>query len=211
VYVPSRPAPHLAPVRAVAPEPRIGPSRAGCYPSAMKRILLSASVILAGLAAHTPAHAGLTLGVDVGPNFVLNTPEGEAQGVDLDKSAGIGVSARAGFLLDAKLIKLIPEAKLGFEDPGAPNAFRIMGGLRVNVLEGFSPVAFAHLGGLVGDIEGFCWDIGAGLDFTLIPKLNLGAYVAYNRAEAAPFDLDDLTGDGAWEWIQAGGAATIMF
>lgn len=199
-------------VPAVALEGRLGAAEPRCYPRRMHKTSLFALALGCGLSASPPAWAGLALGVDVGPNFVLNAPDSGAQGFDIDKSAGIGVSVRAGFLLDAKLIKLTPEAKLGFEDPGAPNAFRIMGGLRINLLEGFSPVAFAHLGGMVGDLEGFCWDVGGGLDFTLIPKLNLGAYVSYNRAENRPFDLaEEFIGSDAWEWIQIGGAATIMF
>jgi hypothetical protein len=173
----------------------------------MKKTLFSVLLVAGLLIGARPAFAGLTLGVDVGPNFVL-----EPSGIDLDKSAGIGVAARAGYMFDAKILKISPELKFGFEDPGAPNAFRIMGGLRVNLFEGFSPVAFGHVGGLVGDIQGFAWDVGGGIDFTLIPKLNLGAFVSYNRADDSELTLGSFTSDGAtWEWVQVGGAATIMF
>ncbi|NJK88523.1 MAG: hypothetical protein HC923_03405 [Myxococcales bacterium] len=175
------------------------------------RPLLVTPFFVVGALAFTtpPAQAGLMLGLDVGPNFVLNAPDSGEQDLDLDQDAGIGIAARLGYQLDLKILKLIPEAKFGFEDPGAPDAFRIMGGLRVRLLEGFSPVAFAHLGGLVGDLEGFAWDVGGGIDFTLIPHLALGAFVSYNRAENRPLNLDNFEGPDAWEWLQVGAAVTF--
>jgi len=158
----------------------------------------------------SPAHAGFTLGLDLGPNFVLNDGIGD---VSVNESAGIGFAGRVGYMVDAKLLRLTPELKVGFEDPGTPDAFRILGGLRVNVLQGLSPVAFAHLGGLVGDLQGFAWDVGGGVDLTIIPKVDLGIFVSYNRAEDSPLEqVADLTGeDPAWEWIQVGAQATLHF
>lgn len=87
-----------------------------------------------------------------------------------------------------------------------------MGGLRVNLFEGLSPVAFAHVGGLLGDIEGFAWDVGGGVELTMIPKLKIGAFLSFNRADNSELTWDSFSRDGAtWEWIQLGAAATITF
>jgi hypothetical protein len=165
--------------------------------------LFLAAGALGATEARAEDSSGLALGFEVGPTFVVSD-------FDIGDSVGVGFAGRLGYLMDLGVVKLTPEVKLGFESPGTPDAFRILGGLRLNLFSGISPVAFAHLGGLVGDINGFGWDAGGGLDINLGP-LALGAFVSYNRADNRNFTFDNLTGDGAgWEWIQIAASVTLV-
>jgi opacity protein-like surface antigen len=165
----------------------------------------TAALCLSASAAH--AKQGLAVGLDVGPNFVV---EDLAPGAD---SAGIGFNGRLGYQFDGGVLRLTPEAKVGFESPGAPDALRVMGGIRMSFLKGLQPVAFAHLGGLIGDLEGFAWDIGGGLDFAAGPFM-IGANVSYNRVEEQEFSFANLTDDpgaDAYEWIQVAASVGFVF
>ncbi|HJL41695.1 MAG TPA: hypothetical protein RMG48_10365 [Myxococcales bacterium LLY-WYZ-16_1] len=167
--------------------------------------------------APAPAEAGLSLGLEVGPNFVLtDTDPFSVIQNGLGDDAGIGISARGGYSFEAGLFTITPEAKLGFESPGGPDAFRILGGLRLALAKGVAPVVFAHAGGTFGDLEAFTWDVGGGLDLNFIPVLHPGVFVSYNRAESSPgvleaargFDFDE---PGSWEWLQIGISVTLNF
>jgi hypothetical protein len=146
---------------------------------------------------------GLSLGFEIGPNFVVDNQ-------DVGDSVGIGFSGRAGFQLGAGLVFITPEAKVGFESPGAPDALRILGGARAGLSLPVQPVVFGHLGGLVGDLEGFAWDVGGGLEFN-VGSIALGGFVSFNQAEVGGDLFDTPLTDGAtWEWVQVGGAVTIV-
>lgn len=177
----------------------------------MKRTL-SYTIVGLGLIAASHAHAQpggdgqVAVGLEVGPNFVAEDLPVGAENV------GVGFSGRLGYQMGS-VIKVTPELKLGFESPGAPDAFRIMGGLRLGLGVGlFTPVAFAHLGGLAGDqISGFTWDVGGGADIELGP-VALGAFVSYNRAEDQQLTFAALTDDAsAYEWVQVGASVTLRF
>ncbi|MGF1510930.1 MAG: hypothetical protein ACFB9M_15665 [Myxococcota bacterium] len=181
-----------------------------------------AAALLAVCAWSAPsmARAGLSLGVDAGPNFVTTDIDGlEAVGIE---DVGIAVAGRIGFAFDLGPVVVIPEARLAFEDAGTPDAFRGMGGLRIRLGTVFTPVVFGYAGGLVGDIEGFTWDVGGGFDFLVSPSFALGLYASYNRAENPPefvndaSFLDDLMElpvlpglPERWEWIQVGLSASF--
>ena len=125
---------------------------------------------------------GPSIGLEIGPNFVPND-----QGTN--ESVGVGFAGRLGYELRSGLVFITPEVKLGFESPGTPEAFRLMGGARAGIATAISPYAFGHIGGLVGGLEGFAWDLGAGLDFDVGP-LGIGAFVSYNRAENQELSLE---------------------
>ncbi|MEM7676820.1 MAG: hypothetical protein AAF449_12525, partial [Myxococcota bacterium] len=133
-------------------------------------------------------------------NFVVT------DGDRLSESAGIGVNGLIGYHLHAgRRLFVTPEVKLGFESPGTPNAFRIMGGLRLGLRSDIAPVGFAHLGLLSGDLDGLAWDVGGGVRFNF-DHLALGAVVSYNRAEAQDF----LGFEKAFEWVQVAGTISIV-
>lgn len=184
----------------------------------MSKLTLVAFLVGAGLfGAPSTASAGLSLGVELGPNFVLNDTDvfqSLTGGEDLTSDAGIGFSGRVGWGLQAGLFTFTPELKLGFESPGGPNAFRIMGGLRTALAKGFAPVIFAHVGATAGDIEAFTWDVGGGFDLNFIKVVHPGIFVSYNRAESSPAGLDGLVNidaPGNWEWVQVGASLTLQF
>ena len=157
------------------------------------------AIVLTGITSTAYAHEGPELGIEVGPNFVLND--------GLDESVGIGVNGRIGYHLHSGSVFLTPEVKLGFESPGTPNAFRILGGLRMGLLSDTTPVAFAHVGGTVGDLDGLAWDVGGGLQINF-DAVALGATVAYNRVEGQ--DLIPAVGRRAFEWIQVAGSVALV-
>lgn len=167
------------------------------------------------MAAPGEAEAGLTLGLDVGPNFVVSdVPELADNLADpFGSDVGIGISGRAGYSFGAGFMRIAPEAKFGFESPGGPDAFRILGGARLTLAKGVAPVVFAHLGATLGDLEAFSWDVGGGLDLEFIP-LSPGIFVSYNRVESAPgfvgdigIDLDTVADN--WQWVQVGLSITL--
>lgn len=174
----------------------------------MKRTLVTlAAAGLSTWALSAEAKQGVSVAIDVGPNFVVEDP-------NPPESVGLGFNGRLGYQFDGQAVRLIPELKVGFESPGTPNAFRVMGGIRVSLLKGLQPVVFAHLGGLAGEeLEGFTWDVGGGLDLAAGP-FTFGANVSYNRAEEQTFSFGNLTAQptpSAFEWIQIAASVGIVF
>jgi hypothetical protein len=127
--------------------------------------------------------------------------------------AGPAVALRLGYTFKGPMIRLTPEGKLAFESPGTPNAFAVLGGARLNVFEVLSPAVFAHAGGMVGDIRGFVWDAGLGLDLTIIPLLDVGVYGAYYRTGGASLNFGDasLATRDSYSWLQFGVQAALHF
>jgi hypothetical protein len=124
----------------------------------------------------------------------------------------MGVAARAGYTFSSPLITFTPEAKLGFQSPGTPNAFIMSGGARLNFFKGLSPAIFAHAGGLVGDISGFVWDAGVGLDLTVIPVFDIGIFCSYTQVGHAQFTGHRFDYESSnWQWVQFGAQAAVHF
>lgn len=114
--------------------------------------------------------------------------------IDADAVAsGWGFGIRLGSQMHVPLLVATPEVgftyhKLG--DTVGPTVYRGVGGLRLAVGEVIRPGIFAHAGygwlelDLAGRSEtssSFTYDLGASLDFTLLPLLNVGVHGAYNR------------------------------
>lgn len=151
------------------------------------------------------ARRGPVIGVEIGPNFVVVDDDIS------DDSAGIGFAGRLGYRLTANLFEVTPEIKLGFESPGTPNAFQAMGGARIGLGTVVTPVAFGHVGGLIGDLEGFVWDAGGGVQLN-IKDVSFGLEASYNRAESQELDFDGvqlLDGEESWEWVRANATVTL--
>lgn len=152
---------------------------------------------------------GFALAAEVGADVVVSDLGDD----DSLHAVGPAVALRLGYSFKQPMIRFTPEAKIAFESPGSPRAGALLGGARLNLLEVVSPAVFAHAGGLVGDIRGFVWDAGVGLDFTLIPLLNVGVYGAFYQTRGARFDF----GDASWsnrdryEWLQFGVQAALYF
>lgn len=168
--------------------------------------LLAASCVIA-----TPhaASAAFSIAAELGPQLVIGDA---AVG---DDTVGFGVAARLGYPISIPLLKISPELKVGFDRlPVGFNVdmIRVMGGARATLLEGFSPIAFAHVGygscsaaetGFeLTDCNGLALDVGGGLDFTLLPIIDVGAYVAWNTLRRDGTSVD---------WISLGAQASLSF
>jgi hypothetical protein len=103
---------------------------------------------------------------------------------------GGGGALRIGSEHDLVLVTLIPELSLGYRSFSGVGRYEaktytgMLGG-RIRFLKILEPGIFAHAGiGHVDDYEshtGFAMDIGATLDFTLLPLIDLGLHAAWNR------------------------------
>jgi hypothetical protein len=167
----------------------------------------AAALAVTSLTVPAAADGHVTLAAEVGVDAVQENTDG----TDLEKT-GVGAAARLGYTMGGPWLRVTPELKVGFEAPGTPNSFSVKGGARVNFLNAISPAIFAHAGGLAGQLSGFVWDIGVGLDFRIIPKLDIGAFASYNQAGG---DLDfvppSYQGGNDWEWFRFGAQAAIHF
>jgi hypothetical protein len=129
------------------------------------------------------ANAGPALGFDADLAFPIDSPG----------STGGGFGARFGYELHLPLIAVTPEIGFtyhGFGGDFGPNVFRGIAGGRVGIGEIFRVGALAHIGYGHMDVavgpnyDGFTWDAGGFVDFTLIPVLNIGVHVVYNSLAA---------------------------
>lgn len=152
---------------------------------------------------------GVSVAAEVGANVVIS----DLRDDDTLRAVGPAVALRLGYSFYGESVRFTPEAKFSFESPGTPRAGAFMGGARLNFLEVVSPAVFAHAGGLVGDLSGFVWDAGLGLDFILSPRLDIGVYGAFYQTRGGTFDFGNATWGNrdSYEWLQVGAQAAIHF
>jgi hypothetical protein len=153
-----------------------------------------------------PAAADTVVGVD------LNFNDGIAGD---DASSGAGVDLFFGPRLDLTILTLTTELSGGFHDFGGnldPAVYRLMAGGRLGIGTFIRPSIFAHLGvghlrydepfgdgrGGRTDVAG---DLGAALDFTILPLIDLGIQGSYNVVAG---------GEDPFEWLQAGVHVTFV-
>lgn len=134
-----------------------------------------------------------------------------------DAASGAGLDLYFGPRLDLAILTLTTELSGGYHNFGGPfdsNVYRLMGGGRLGVGVVIRPSVFAHLGVghlryedlLDGGRDGrtnVAGDLGAALDFTLLPLVDLGVQASYNIVAG-----DDST--DAFEWLQAGVHITFV-
>jgi hypothetical protein len=132
-------------------------------------------------------------------------------------NAGWGFDGRLGRRLNGEVLKLTGELVGGYYAFGgdlSPSVYRGMAGARLALGEVLTPLVFVHAGvaratfasppGQDLDRTVFTYDAGAGLDFTLLPLINLGAYAAYNHV-ASKGTADSL------QWVSVGVNAELVF
>ena len=189
--------------------PRVGRAVA---PRALHHALTLASLaaLTAGVCLWSrPAAAESTLGVDLNFN--------EAN--DLSDTQGAGVDVFFGPRMDLKLFDLTTEISLGFHDFGGemdPAVYRAMAGGRLAIPFVIRPSVFAHLGvghlrfndPLGGDERdgrtNLAADLGAALDLSVTPAVDLGVQVSYNVVAG-----DDNY--NAFDWMLAGAHVVFVF
>lgn len=185
-------------------------SARGAGPLPRAAALLGASALALGLTLWSgDAGATNTLGIAVNYADGLDEPNAEPGG---------GVDVYFGPRLDLTLLTLTTEISGGFHDFGGdldPAIYRLGAGGRLGLGAVIRPSVFAHIGvghlrfdqPLTGDRDGrtnLAVDVGAALDFTLLPLVDLGVHGSYNVLTAS----DD---EPAFEWVQAGVHLTFVF
>jgi hypothetical protein len=165
------------------------------------------ALTLAGLSRSEPASAhDNTLGIDLSFNSTIEDESYDGAGLDL----------YFGPRMDLGLLTLTTELSGGFHDfAGAadPTVYRGMAGGRLGLFTVIRPSIFAHIG--VGHLtwyDGFgddrdsrtniATDVGAALDFTLVPMVDLGVQLSYNTIAGS-------SGNPAFDWTQFG--AHVIF
>jgi hypothetical protein len=132
-----------------------------------------------------------------------------------DATAGAGVDLYFGPRLDLAILTLTTELSGGFHDFGGeldPAVYRLMAGGRLGIGAIIRPSIFAHLG--VGHLRfdepvgdgrdgrtDLAGDLGAALDFTILPLVDLGVQASYNVVTG---------GEEPFEWLQAGVHVTFV-
>ena len=152
------------------------------------------------------AEARLSLGAEVAPLFAF----GEAA----EGRVGFGVAGRRGDTLPLPPLDITPEVKVAWDRlPYAIDVglVRVMAGGRVAAGAGIKLVLFGHIGygwgsseegGIDLSPDGLALDLGVGLDFTLLPLLDVGVFASYNTLATSGADT---------HWISVGGQATLRF
>jgi hypothetical protein len=167
--------------------------------------LLGATFVAAWSA---PAAAQTTLGVDLNYNDVVD---------ERGTEAGAGVDIYFGPRLDLAVLALTTELSGGFHDFGGPldpAVYRGMLGGRFGLGFVIRPSVFAHAG--VGHLRydeligtgrdgrtNIAMDLGAALDFTVLPLIDIGIQTSYNTILGSE-------GSAAFEWVQAGAHVTFV-
>jgi len=156
-----------------------------------------------------PAAAESTLGVDLSYNDAN----------DLSDTHGAGVDVYFGPRMNLEILVLTTEISLGFHDFGGemdPTVYRAMAGGRIGVGAFIRPSVFAHIGvghlryddPLVSDGRtgrtNVGADLGAALDFTVLPAVDLGIQLSYNVVAGN-------NDDPAFDWMQAGAHLVFVF
>ncbi len=180
------------------------------YSTHLKVLLSGAGVVACAIIpGRVKADSGVTIAAEVGADLVVSDLSDD----ETLHAGGPAVALRLGYSFQAPLVRFTPEAKFAFESPGTPHAFALMGGGRLNLFEVVSPAVFAHAGTLIGDIRGFVWDAGVGLDFTPIPLLDIGVYGAFFQTRGSTFDFGNATWSNRdkYEWLQFGVQAALHF
>jgi len=128
----------------------------------------------------TPSRAQVPVALDI--DYALPVDSGPY-------SEGFGGQLRFGPMMDLAILRLTTEIGLGIHDfsgPLGPTMFRGVIGTRLGLGVLIRPSVYGHLG--VGhanfdttpDLTHLTLDVGAALDFSIVPGFELGAHGAYN-------------------------------
>lgn len=141
------------------------------------------------------ARASISLAADVNTGVSLAS---EGSGF------GHGIDGRIGKRFDLLILKLTPEVGAGyFQLPSGDSMIRGFAGGRIALGLLLEPFVFTHIGygrpGVDEQALGF-WDVGGGLDLSLIPLLTMGLHVSYHQ-----------TTTGSRVWLLGGLHAAFTF
>lgn len=178
------------------------------FSSSWVRPLSLAAVAAALVAWPEPAAAETVVGIDLNFNDSI---------IGDEATNGAGVDLYFGPRLDLAILTLTTEISGGYHDFAGeldPTVYRALAGGRLGIGVVIRPSVFAHIG--VGHLRfddrfgdgrdgrtNLAGDLGAALDFTILPLVDLGVQGSYNFM-AADDDAD------AFEWLQAGVHVTFV-
>lgn len=164
------------------------------------------ALTLAGLSWSAPAKAQNTVGVDLSFSDTVGDEDADGAGLDI----------YFGPRMDLGILALTTELSGGFHDFGGgldPTVYRGMAGGRLGLFTVIRPSIFAHIG--VGHLTweeplgndrdsrtNVTTDVGAALDLTILPLVDVGVQLSYNTIAGG-------SGEPAFDWTQFG--AHVIF
>jgi hypothetical protein len=176
-------------------------------------LVAAGGALLAGVCWSGSASASNTLGIDLAfSDSVRDSRYGTP--------AGAGVDVFFGPRMDLGLVALTTELDGGFHDFGGaadPTVYRGMAGGRLAIGAIIRPSVFAHIG--VGHLRwnelpgisdvrdsrtNLATNVGAALDFTLLPLVDLGLQLSYNSIKGG-------ADTPAFDWAEAGAHVIFVF
>ena len=178
------------------------------------------ATFVALLAGSRPARAEIALGGD----FDVGLPVAQT-GTPTFLATGAGFDVRLGyrFRIPYQPLYLIPEIAAGYTDLGA-HLIRVRPGVRVAFGRLVIPYAYLHLGygwtsfdpAGANDTKGtpflssngFEFDTGAGVDFAVLRRLQVGAHIGYDVVNVGQANAQTL--DWRAKWINVGLSATFL-
>jgi hypothetical protein len=157
----------------------------------------AAVAALALIAGARPARADVAVAGD----FDIGIPVDQAPARYLATGAGFDLRLGYRFIVPYQHISIVPELAAGYTDLSA-GLVRIRPGLRVGIGRVLTPYVCGHVGWAFaafdplgsGDTSahpsrvsasGASFDVGGGLEVTVLPHLSVGAHVGYNQVEVA--------------------------
>lgn len=174
-------------------------------------LLVAPCAVAVSLLSASRAEASPTLAADVDVAVPID---------QTGASTGFGGALRFGYQIRLPLIAVTPEVGVAyhfFGDDFGPKAFRGFAGGRLGIGEGVRPGIYAHVGFgnvSIGEVTvgsakfpgvshtSSALDAGVFLDFTLLPKFDLGVHGGYNTIQGEA---------GALKWITAGVHVAYIF
>lgn len=174
-----------------------------------------ASVALAG-AREARAEVSLAGDLDIG------VPVDQVQKRYLGTGAGFDFRAGYRFKIPYRHISIVPELSFGYTDLSA-HLVRVRPGLRVGIGRVLMPYLYGHVGWawtsfdilgtrnvaepVMASSSGLSFDVGAGLDVTILRRLTVGAHLGYNVVNVGFTDKTPL--DWRAKWMSFGLNATF--
>jgi hypothetical protein len=178
----------------------------------MKHAIRGSMALVAGAASalalslwSTPAQAKTTIAGDLD----------YAAPIDSSAHAGWGFGIRLGQQIHFPLLVFNPELGFtyhGFTQDSSPKVYRGIAGLRLGFGEIIRPGVFGHIGLGRLDLGGvpdrshtaLTYDLGAFIDFTALPLLDIGVHASYDRL------TEDSSGP-TFQFFTAGAHAALVF
>ena len=179
---------------------RLLPRTALAWPAAAGTLLVGSCLCWS-----VPARADTALAAEVSYDDAIDS-----------NASGIGFDVLFGPRFDLTLLTLGTEIGGGFAAMSGrldPTVYRGVVGARLGLGAIVRPSIFAHIGlgymryDTLGDREGragFASDVGAAIDFTVLPLMNLGASFSYNNVAGS-------NSQPAFDWLGFGAHAVFVF